>query len=436
MLARPKVTGEVIGTLLQAEHFHLSGLRAIFDQVVDAYYTDGATDALSIAVRVKDTLRADSAESAANYIRQLAEGANPVDAVAHARIVKREHDKRALLTLAQDVQAQVLEGGRPPEQLAAEVSQRAMQVATATLLSNEILSYADLGRRFMRRQQELRAARAAGIELGAFFGLKFVDDRVHGLKPGELLILGGEPGAGKSGVAFCATRLFAQRQLKKPEDKRIGAFILSLEMGEEPSSDRFGQSEGLVDGAKLRDGSTSDDELARIVRNWASRQDIPLYFNFTSMLRAAQLRALVVEAIRRYNVGLVVIDHMRYFDADRRFDNAHDEDEAKARFLKEEIAKDLNVAVILLAHTTKAIEMRNDKRPQLSDLRGGGMVAAHADFVTFMYRPYMHAEEDAILNGEVLITDAELLWRKNRHGLNDSTNFFFDPSVMHTRDQI
>lgn len=439
LLARPKLAGEVIGTMLQAEHFHSKPLRVLYDRLVECYYRDGAADVLSIVESGGADLLAAwncDKDAAVMYVRRLAGVSNPYDAVAHAKIVKRDHDRRALLELAADISARASEPGSDPEQLAAEVSQRSMQVATNTILSNEIISYGDLGRRFVARQAELRALRAAGIEVGIFFGQKFLDERIHGLKPGEVFVLGGEPGCGKSAVAFCATRAFAERQMTKPEDKRLGAFVLSLEMGEEPVGDRFGQSEGHVDGGKLRDGSADEDEMARIIDQWGRRSEIPLYFNFTSMLRASQLRALVVEAIRRHHVNLVVIDHMRYFDADRKFDSRADEDEEKARFLKEGIAKDLGVAVIVLAHTTKSVDNRDDRRPKLTDLRGGGMVAAHADFVAFMFRPAMHAEEDDILDGAVSLTDAELIYEKNRHGLTGIQPFFLDPSVMNTRDLI
>lgn len=439
MLTRPKLIGEVVGTMVQAEHFHNAFLRQTFDLIVDAYFADHAIDPLTIAQRggkkLAGALGSDNPEASAKILRTMAAHPAPHEAIAHAGIVKRDFDRRSLMELAADIMEQARIEEIAPEQIASTASERAMRICTSRILSNEIVSYADLGRRFFTRQQELMAAQRAGIETGVKFGWEFVDDRLHGLKPGELWILGGEPGVGKSGLAWCAARGFAERQLLKP-DKRIGTFVMSLEMGEEPSSDRLASSAGHVDSSKLRDGTTTDDELARIVKEWGAKRDAPLYFNFTSMLRANQLRALVVEAVRRYNVGLVVIDHMRYFNADERFDSAADEDEAKARFLKESIAKDLNVCVIVLAHTTKAIEMSDDRRPRLSHLRGGGMVAAHADFVSFMYSPYMHATEEAKADGEVLETDCELIFAKNRHGLTAPSFFHFDASIMHTRDRI
>lgn len=147
------------------------------------------------------------------------------------------------------------------------------------------------------------------------------------------------------------------------------------------------------------------------------------------------MRALIVEAIRRYNVGLIVIDHFRMFDPDRRINNQNQEDEAKARFLKEDIAKDLNVAVVCLAHTTKLKREFSDGRPQLGDLRGSGQVAAHADIVTFMYRPWMYATENERAEGVYSESDAELLFRKNRNGALGTAEFEFHPALMKINDK-
>jgi replicative DNA helicase len=309
-----------------------------------------------------------------------------------------------------------------------------MHVATNTLITQDILSFEELGKHYVRRAQQEMEAVARGVEMGAHFGLKFIDDWTRGIRPTELWIAGGEPGAGKSAVFWNAAIRFAERQMQRPENERLGAFVLSLEMGEDDSEVRLAQSMTKIDGSKLREARQSRTELQRIINEWGRRKQIPAYFNFASTLRASQLRALVVEAIRRHNTGLIIIDHFRYFDMDHRTHDAIQEDEEKARFLKEDIAKELNVAVICLAHTTKAIESSADRRPTLSHLRGSGLVAAHADFVSFVYRPYMYASESAKNNGTVLDTDAEMIFRKNRHGLDGISQFYFEPHTMTVED--
>lgn len=435
MLARPKITGEVVGTMLQPDHFFYAGHQMLFNQIVDAFYSDEPADPLSIVERCGQPLLRTwncDAGGALERVRAMVAGAQPRDAVAHCKIVRQDWERRSLLDLVTRVEQQVA-AREDPEAIAAQVTTEAAQLATQQLLTNEIISFGDLGRRMVERQRALMVARAQGIEIGVRFGMNFLDDRLHGLKGSEVLILAGAPGEGKSSISWVAATQFAERQMVKPPEQRIGTLVISAEMAEEPSSDRIAQNLARVDGAHLRDGDTSEDELARIIKEWGARRELPLYYNFTSMMRASQMRALVATAVQRYGVGLVVIDHMRYFDPDVRLLKASEEDEEKARFVRERIAKDLNVAVILLAHTVK---IPNDRKPLLNDLRGGQMVSAHADFVVFTYRPYRHATHDEILDEKVDRTEMELLWEKNRHNDEDPTYAFFEPSTMTVRDPV
>lgn len=431
MLRNPKIVGQVVGALLEPQHFHVPAYRRLYHEVVSNYYADEPTDPLTVGEACAKDLarmwRVDEAEAVAN-VQVLSKRQYQGDAVSHAKIVKRDADYRALLILADTIRQGVDSEQEGPDDIAGMAAQTAMQIATNSLHTHEIISFADLGREFVRNQRVLMAARKQGVELGAYFGLSFLDSFLRGLRPTELMFLAGEPGAGKSAVAWKAVQLFAERQMRKAPEHRVGTLVLSLEMGIEPSNVRVAGSISGVDGGKMREGRTTDDDLAKIVSEWTKRKDIPLYFNFTSQLKVSQARALIVEAIRRHNVGLIVVDHFKYVLSDQRHQNPLEEDEEKARFLKEAIAKELNVAVICLAHTTKLSS--EDGRPRLKDLRGSYMVAAHADFVGFVYRPYEYAKQDDIDAGKVKRTDAELIWDKNRHGLEGTARFFFDPSTM------
>lgn len=426
--------------MLEPSHFFLAPYRLIYERIVETYYADESIDALVIAESVGKQLASLTGATEAEAVRKvtaLAKGQRqlaPSQAKGHAAVVKRHSDYRAILDLAHTALRQVEQETAEPDLIAADLSQEFMRIATDSILTHEIHDFGSLGRRFTREMQMLMSARAQGIELGAYFDLKFIDNYTRGLQPTELLISAGEPGAGKSAVWWVAARKFANRQMAKPVDQRLGTFVLSLEMGETPSSARLAQSITGMDGGKIREGRLTQQDLQRIVRKWKQDQDIPLYFNFTSTLKASQLRALIVEAIRRHNIGVVIIDHFKYFDMDDRHSNPVVEDEEKARFLKEAIAKDLNIAVICLAHTLKNIETA-DHRPRLSHLRGSGQVAAHADFVQFIYRPYPYASPDQIDSGDVSMNDAESIWAKNRHGLEDTEEFDFDPAIMAVGDK-
>lgn len=435
LLARPRIVGEVVGTMLEPGHFFVPAMRALYGAVVGAYYDDAPIDALTIAELSAKTLSRTwgcTEAAAVDRVKLIAasRSASARDAVSHALLVKRDADYRSLLKLADDIRSQVAQEAGAPDELASVASQTAMQIATSTLLTHELVGFDEMGRNFIRDQRLIMAAHARGQDIGVFFGLPFMDQWLRGLRPAELWFLAGEPGAGKSAVSWKAAERFAERQARQPKDRQIGTLVLSLEMPQDSSASRYAQSMTGIDGARLREGRTTEQDLKFITEEWRRRKDLPLFHNFSSNMRMSQVRALTVEAIRRHNTGLVVIDHWKYIDTDRQYRNTNDEDEAKARFLKQDIAKQLNVAVICLAHTTKGADMREDRRPRMGDLRGSGYVAAHADFISFVYRPYKNATNREKESGEVAQTDAEMLWEKTRHSAEGTAPFFFDASTM------
>lgn len=429
-----RLAGQVVGSLLEPTHFYSPANRLVYEAIYEAYYSDDPMDALTIGQLQAKKLAAlwdCSEDEAVGRVRDMAEGQTFTGQVSdHARIIKRASDYRLLLGVAKSIEESVSEQEQSPEEIGGVASQRAMRIATNTLLSHDLTNFGDLGREFVREAAQIMDARQRGYELGAYFDMRFIDDYLHGLQPTELWVFAGDPGAGKTAVSWASAMNFARRQMRQPEDRRIGTLVLSLEMGPLPSKMRVAQTLTGVDSGRMRDGTMSDADLQKITNAWGRERDLPLYFNFTSTMKASQMRALISESIRRYNVGLVVIDHFRHFRMDNRYDRQVQEDEDKVLFLKESIAKDLNVAVICLAHTTKFSEQNLNRRPTLSNLRGSGQIAATADFVSFMFRPFDHASEEEKSDGLVRETDAEMIWTKNRFGLDATAEFFFEPARM------
>jgi replicative DNA helicase len=227
---------------------------------------------------------------------------------------------------------------------------------------------------------------------------------------------------------------FAERQLRR-RPKHTSALVLSMEMSLYASFLRTVQALTGIDGVRLREGDFSDAEYQRVLREWKVREDVPIYYNFASNFRLSQMRALIAEGIRRHNVGFVVIDHFRMIDPDQRYTNMNDADEAKVRFIKEGIAKDLNVAVMVLAHTSKIRERATGEqmRPRLSDLRGSGMISAFADQVALLWNPYKYATEDERLKRGLLPSMMDIDWSKNRFGTATVDHYVFDAATMRVR---
>lgn len=435
ILKDPLIANEIVGAILEPEHFYFAPYRVVFEQIVERLYADDPIDPLTVAEAVsKKTSGMWGVEEREAVDRIVALAAtstadNESTPLQHAALVKRHFDYRSLDALAEDLKRQVAEEAANPEELAGKVSSEAMRIATDTVVRQELLTFEDLGRRWVKNMNQVIALREAGHERGAFFGVRAIDDYTKGLLPTELLISGGEPGVGKSAVWWAGAINFCERQMTKPVEERVACLVLSLEMGEEPSSTRLAQRVGDIEGERLRLGTIDRLELRQTAEKWAAKRELPLITNHSGMLRLSQLRAIIVEAIRKYNVGVVVIDHFRFLRPDERFDNVNDADDHIVAFLKTAIAKDLNVAVVCLAHTTKNLE-RADKRPRMNDLRGSGMIAAFADFVCFVYRPWKYASETSKERGQVSREDAEMIWEKARHSGEGTGEFYMNLATM------
>jgi replicative DNA helicase len=437
MLSRPDAIPQVIGMQVAVEDFFDPGARLVFETAVEAYYSDERVDAVTIGdklrVPLSHTWSVDEGQVVSVLHQQASARGSDDSLLDHSQLVRRHSDNRKILALCEQAKRAIAENSMSPEEISDMIGSESVKIATGTEKRGQIIPFIDVGREYVKYLQRLQLARDQGIELAAYFGLKFIDQWTKGVAPTELMLVAGEPGVGKSALVWEMALGFGRRQMLKGDDKRVGTLVLSLEMALVGSSARIATALSGVDSDLLREGTFSKDDLSTIIKAWKGNKDLPLFWNFASNFKMSQMRALIVEAIRRHNIGLVIVDHFRMFDPDRRINNPNQEDEAKARFLKEDIAKDLNLAVVCLAHTTKP-PRDSDARPRLADLRGSGMVSAHADIAAFMYRPWMYATENEKLEGVYRPTDAELIFRKNRNGALGTTEFHFDPATMTIKD--
>jgi replicative DNA helicase len=456
MLASPEIIGEVVGAQVEGDDFLSRDCRLIFEAAVEMHYSDERVDPITVGARLRSPLATIWACDEGEVATKLATASvyrpfTETPPVEHARIVRRYGDLRRIQFVAQGALEAIREGALTPEEIGDRMVTEAVRITAGAVKRAELLSYVDVGRAYVRMLRQTKAAREAGLKIGVYTGLPFFDSYTRGLKPTELLMLAGEPGVGKSAVAWALAEAFARYQkaqhLKRRvdalangtmgdfEDKRIGTLVLSMEMGLEPSGARLAQTLTGFDGGRLREGEINDEEMKKLIQRWSAEEDLPLIFNFAPNFRMSQMRALIVDAIRRHNVGFIVIDHFRMFDPDRKVNNPNQEDEAKVRFLKENIAKELDVAVMCLAHTVKISREGSDGRPTLRDLRGSYQVAAHCDIVSFMYRPIMYATENEVTEGTVSATAAEMIYAKNRNGALGSQGFYADFSRMAIRSK-
>lgn len=439
MLSNPTIVAEIVGSQLAADDFIRPDAKLLYATIVEAYFADSVVEPLTVAERIKGALAkewgCDEPKVADELLTRLSDRDYGKAVMDHAAIIRQLSTARRLLSVANAAAQSINEGKRTAEEIAGTMSTEALAVTSGMVARTELLDWMGTGTEYVKHLQRLRLAKEKGIELAVMSGLDCIDNYTYGICPGELCILAGPAGSGKSIVGWKAAEGFAARQMKKPHEHRIGALVISLEMGLIPSSTRLAQSITGIDGTRLRIGEISDKEYQHLLREWRARDGLPIYFNYASNFRLSQLRALIVEGIRKFNIGFVVLDHFRQIDTDRYVKDALDRDEAKIRFIKEALSKDLGIAVLCICHTIKTQRTSDGgtARPRMDDLRGSGTIAANADFIGLIHRPGANLDYEERMAANIGDNDGELLWVKSRHSADGVAYLSIDAEAMTVR---
>jgi replicative DNA helicase len=304
------------------------------------------------------------------------------------------------------------------------------------------------------------AVKREGHVTGVTTGLVDLDKKLGGLQPSDLVILAGRPSMGKTALATNIAFNAAQAHMNSPENGGRVAFF-SLEMSAEQLAMRILAERTDISSDRIRRGEISrDDDFTRLVVAAQELQKLPLHIDDTPGLSVPALRTRARRLKRRHGLGLIVVDYLQLMrsPAGMRTENRVQEVSEITRGLKA-IAKELDVPVLALSQLSRAVEQRDDKRPQLADLRESGSIEQDADVVMFIFREqYYHernepkqrddetAEKFAarhsnwLERGDRVHNVAEVNIAKQRHGPIGTVELYFEGMVTKfgnlTRDDL
>ena len=309
------------------------------------------------------------------------------------------------------------------------------------------------------------AFKQAGHVSGLSTGLRDLDRKTGGLHPSDLLILPGRPGMGKTALATkiafgAAESMRANARAADPDASpddtsrqdtlrtvpKNTVVIFSLEMSAEQLANRLLSEESRVSSDKIRRGEIGERDFAKFVAVSKKLQHLPLYIDDTPAITLSALRTRCRRLQRTRGLGLVVIDYLQLMrpSAGVRAESRVLEISMITQGLKA-LAKELKIPVLALSQLSRAVESREDKRPQLSDLRESGSIEQDADAVMFVYRDeyylqqrapkqmafdndekFQNALEKWQRDMELVHNKAELLLEKQRHGPTGKIDLFFE----------
>jgi replicative DNA helicase len=294
-----------------------------------------------------------------------------------------------------------------------------------------------------------RDGRLSGIATG----LKDLDSKMGGLQSSDLIIVAGRPGMGKTAlatnIAYNVAR--AYRGEVQPDGSTATANggivgFFSLEMSAEQLATRIIAERTEVPSSTIRRGSISENDFEKIKDVSIELQSLPFYVDETGGLSIAQLAARARRLKRQRGLDLLVIDYIQLLQgSQRRASESRVQEVTEITTNLKALAKELNVPIVALSQLSRQVESRDDKRPQLSDLRESGSIEQDADVVMFVFReeyylankePRPGTEEHLKWQTEMAMVHgkAEIIIGKQRHGPTGTVQVHFDASVTRFGD--
>jgi len=268
-------------------------------------------------------------------------------------------------------------------------------------------------------------SRDGGVS-GVATGFKGLDQKLGGLQNSDLVIIAGRPSMGKTAlatnIAFHIARAFSTERLPNGEEKVVDGAVVgffSLEMSSEQLATRLVAEQAGIPSERVRRGTITKQEFDRLVDVSQTLQNLPLYIDQTGGISIAQLAARARRLKRQKNIGIIIVDYLQLLTGSaRRASEGRVQEVSEITTSLKALAKELNVPVVALSQLSRQVEQREDKRPQLSDLRESGSIEQDADVVMFVFREEYYVERSQPREG----TPEHMTWQdemSNVAGLAD-----------------
>ncbi|MBE6459473.1 MAG: replicative DNA helicase [Alphaproteobacteria bacterium] len=444
---------ERVSEFLNAEHFSHPAHQEIY-KLAERQFAAGIPFDIITAKNYLDQQGVLESVGGVDYLTQLSgAGATVVNVEQYGRIVYEHAQRRQLINLAQDIMdgAFVEDLDNPVNRQIEVAEQKLFDMATTGSSERDVVSIATALQAALREAET--AYKADGQLSGLTTGLTALDKSISGLHHSDLIIVAGRPAMGKTtlamNIAFNAANAIHYGTANK--NYKGAVVFFSLEMSHSQLAARVLSSQSKVPASAMREGNLTDEDMLKMTQYADAISKIPLCIDDTPGMSVPMMRTRARRLARKYGgLALIVVDYLQLMTSPggKRNDNRVQEISEITRGLKM-LAKELDVPVIALSQLSRSVEQRDDKRPQLADLRESGSIEQDADIVMFTYREEYYlanrnpSERISNTTNSAMVESwqkryeqsrgkADIIIGKNRHGRPETvrTAFFGDYSLF------
>ncbi len=399
-----------VGESLKAEHFYSDAHQKMYS-AIHRLYENGirGIDAITLA---EELVRSGHYEDVggAGYLAQILEA---VPHAAHVRyyatIVREKWMQRSLIYACTEILSESYEASDDVEGLLQSAERRIFSILESQGDTGSF-AIADILLETFARLEERQSK--AGDVTGITSGFTDLDHQTTGFQPTELIILAARPSMGKTAFVCNIAEAVARKSGK-------GVLLFSLEQSNLELAERFLSITARIDGHALRSGTLTDAQHDAMVQASDDLSKLPLFIDDKPGRTMTQVAAIARRQHRKSPLGVVIIDYLQLIEPDDKSSPREQQIAQISRRLKF-LAKELKIPVIALAQLNRGVELREDKRPRLADLRESGSIEQDADMVMFLHRPDAYDPEDRPGEAEIIIAKhrsgptglIRLTWRK------------------------
>jgi replicative DNA helicase len=396
-----------IAALVKSEHFFDPVHQRIFERAAARIQKNALASPVTLKPFFEDDEGLRELGGPAYLVRLAGAAISAFAARDYAQMIYDLAVRRELIALGRDISAKAakVEITSEPREQITEAEQRLYKLGEQGVAERGFTS-------FLKAVTEaVNSANAAyqrgGGLAGISTGLVDLDRKLGGLHPSDLLILAGRPSMGKTSlatnIAFNIAKAYRRGRLSDGGEGAVDGGVVgffSLEMSAEQLAARILSEASEVPSEQIRRGDMTEQEFRRFVEAAKSLESCPLYIDDTPALPISQVAARARRLKRTHGLDVLMVDYLQLLKGTGRGETNRVQEVSEITQGLKAIAKELQIPVIALSQLSRTVESREDKRPQLSDLRESGSIEQDADVVMFVYRDeYYHerlkpAEDD------------------------------------------
>jgi replicative DNA helicase len=391
----------IVLEILHADDFYSEAHRKIFAAIVELYDKNEPSDIITLSNILKSKKQIDQA-GGVSYLSSLADNVPSAANISHyAKIVKEKAILRRLISTATEILSKSYNAGADIDSVLDEAEHAIFEISEHKIRP-AFSSFKDLIKDSVKTIERLYERKE--LVTGVPTGFEKIDDKTSGFQKSDLIIIAGRPSMGKTAFALNIAQYAAL-------EAGIPVAVFSLEMSKEQLGLRMLSSEARVDSQKIRRGFLGEADWTKLINAAGKLSEAPIYIDDTPAITVLEMKAKARRLKSEVNLGLIILDYLQLMRSGGYKESREQEISEISRSLKT-LAKELNVPVIALSQLNRQVESRNDKRPQMADLRDSGAIEQDADLIAFIYR-------DEVYNKSEENTEkgfAEIIIGKQRNG--------------------